>query len=39
MDFLGRIRSAARILLKGDPKKKQRNPIPAICLTGLVMLH
>ena len=30
MDILSRIRSAARILLKGDPKKKNRNPIPAI---------
>jgi hypothetical protein len=30
MDILTRIRSAARILLKGDPKKNHRNPIPAI---------
>jgi hypothetical protein len=30
MEFLTRLRSAARILLKGDPKKKSRNPIPAI---------
>jgi len=30
MEILTRIRSAARILLKGDPKKNQRNPIPAI---------
>jgi len=30
MDILSRIRSAARILLKGDPKKNHRNPIPAI---------
>jgi len=30
--MLSRIRSAARILLKGDPKKKNRNPIPAITL-------
>ncbi len=30
MGFLVRIRSAARILLKGDPKKKNRNPVPAI---------
>jgi hypothetical protein len=29
MEFLTRLRSAARILLKGDPKKKTRNPIPA----------
>lgn len=28
--MLSRLRSAARILLKGDPKKKTRNPIPAI---------
>jgi LPS sulfotransferase NodH len=28
--MLSRIRSAARILLKGDTKKKKRNPIPAI---------
>jgi hypothetical protein len=37
--FFERIKFAARILLKGDPKKNKRNPIPAICLTGLVMLH
>ena len=30
MEFIPRIRSAARILLKGDLKKNQRNPIPAI---------
>jgi hypothetical protein len=30
--MLSRFRSAARILLKGDPKRKQRNPIPAITL-------
>jgi predicted DNA binding protein len=30
MDILSRLKSAARILLKGDPKKKNRNPIPAI---------
>jgi len=28
--MLSRFRYAARILLKGDPKKNQRNPIPAI---------
>lgn len=28
--MLSRIKSAARILLKGEPKKKNRNPIPAI---------
>ncbi len=28
--MLSRFKSAARILLKGDPKKKSRNPIPAI---------
>jgi hypothetical protein len=28
--MLSRFKSAARILLKGDPKKKTRNPIPAI---------
>jgi hypothetical protein len=39
MEISNRIRSAARILLKGDPKKKQRNPILVICITGLVMLH
>jgi hypothetical protein len=27
---LSRFRSAARVLLKGDPKKKKRDPIPAI---------
>ena len=30
MEWLNRIRSAARILIKGEPKKNQRNPIPAI---------
>jgi hypothetical protein len=30
MNFPSRLRSAARILIKGDPKKKNRNPIPAI---------
>jgi len=30
MNFFSRFKSAARILLKGDPKKKNRNPIPAI---------
>ena len=30
MNFSSRLRSAARILLKGDPKNKTRNPIPAI---------
>src|ERR1051325_3702452 len=30
MEFVSRIRSAARILLKGEPKKNKRNPIPAI---------
>src|SRR5262249_48439548 len=30
--MLRRIRSAARILLKGEPKKNKRNPIPAITL-------
>lgn len=29
MEINNRLRSAARILLKGDPKKKHRNPIPA----------
>jgi hypothetical protein len=28
--MLSRIRSAARMLIKGDPKKNKRNPIPAI---------
>src|SRR5512147_3203495 len=28
--MLSRFKSAARILLKGDPKKKKRNPIPEI---------
>ena len=28
--MLSRFKSAARILLKGEPKKKKRNPIPAI---------
>lgn len=30
--MLSRIKSAARILIKGDPKKNKRNPIPAITL-------
>jgi len=30
MEFLSRLRSAARILLKGDPRKKKRSPIPPI---------
>jgi len=28
--MLSRLKSAARILIKGDPKKNKRNPIPAI---------
>ncbi len=28
--MLSRLKTAARILLKGDPKKRNRNPIPAI---------
>lgn len=28
--MLSRLKSAARILIKGEPKKKSRNPIPAI---------
>ena len=30
MQIPGRIKSAARILLKGDPRRKKRNPIPDI---------
>jgi len=30
MQFFARLKSATRILLKGDPKNKHRNPIPAI---------
>jgi len=30
MSIFSRFRSAARILVKGDPKKQKRNPIPAI---------
>jgi len=30
MSIYNRFKSAARILLKGEPKKNQRNPIPAI---------
>ncbi|MDO8754598.1 MAG: sulfotransferase, partial [Anaerolineales bacterium] len=30
MEILSRLKSAARILLKGDPKKNKRNAIPAI---------
>jgi sulfotransferase family protein len=32
MSIFSRIKPAARILLKGEPKKKSRNPIPAITL-------
>jgi len=32
MEFVTRIKKAARILLKGDPRKSTRNPIPAITL-------
>jgi hypothetical protein len=32
MEILTRIKKAARILLKGDPRKSARNPIPAITL-------
>jgi len=28
--MLSRFKSAARVLLKGDPKKKRRNPVPAV---------
>ena len=28
--MFSRFKSAARVLLKGDPKKKKRSPIPAI---------
>lgn len=30
MELFSRIKSAVRILLKGEPKKKSRNAIPAI---------
>lgn len=30
MEFINRVRSATRILLRGDSKKNKRNPIPAI---------
>ena len=30
MNLIARFRSAARILIKGDPRKNKRNPIPAI---------
>ncbi|HEX9333295.1 MAG TPA: hypothetical protein VF896_15485, partial [Anaerolineales bacterium] len=30
MEILDRIKKSARILLKGDPKKKKRNLIPSI---------
>ncbi|WKZ47029.1 MAG: sulfotransferase [Anaerolineales bacterium] len=30
MESIKRIKTAARVLLKGEPKKKNRNPIPAI---------
>jgi hypothetical protein len=32
MSLFARFKSAARILIKGEPKKKNRNPIPAITL-------
>ena len=28
MNFLSRLKTTARILLNGDPKKHKRNPIP-----------
>lgn len=30
MELFARFKSAARILLKGEPKRNKRNPIPAI---------
>ena len=30
MEFLDRVKKSARILLRGDPKKKKRDPMPAI---------
>ena len=30
MEFITRVKKSARILLRGDPKKNKRNPIPAI---------
>ena len=30
MEFITRVKKAARVLLKGDPQKNARNPIPAI---------
>ena len=32
MELFDRIKKSARVLLKGEPKKKSRNPIPAITL-------
>jgi len=32
MSFFSRLKSAARVLIKGEPKKNGRNPIPAITL-------
>jgi hypothetical protein len=32
MEIFSRIKSAARILIKGEQQKKIRNPIPAITL-------
>lgn len=32
MELLSRVKSAARILIKGDPKRTKRGPIPAITL-------
>lgn len=37
--MLSRFKSAARILLKGEPKKKTRNPIPAITPEELVEIR
>jgi hypothetical protein len=37
--MLSRFRSAARILLRGEPKKKSRNPIPAITLEEAVEIR
>jgi hypothetical protein len=35
MKILSRARAAARILIKGEPKKKNRNPIPTKTLQGM----
>lgn len=38
MELFDRIKTSARILLKGDPRRKKRNPIPAITIQEVIEL-